>query len=231
MIAFDTSGETVIVVAKGETLSRRRGRLHRATAEVLVEWLDAVSRRVGLSEKKNVVLGVGLGPGSLTSVRVGLAAAKALAWAKQWPLVGFNSLDLLAVSMPTCEEKHLWVLRDARRNNVFARRYEKFNKRTWKPVRPCALMTLNEWIKILRRDLRRTHESVLVALDPHHFLGVVKPTDIKDERVRLIRAPLPKPSALLQLTRQLWRDQGPVDPETILPVYLYSDDCQVQPKP
>ncbi|GAC1556587.1 MAG: hypothetical protein NVS2B9_19800 [Myxococcales bacterium] len=41
-------------------------------------------------------LAVGLGPGSFTGLRIGAAAAKALAYARRWPVAGCSSLQALA---------------------------------------------------------------------------------------------------------------------------------------
>src|SRR5690349_14413397 len=43
---------------------------------------------------------VGLGPGSFTGLRVGLAAAKAIAYARRLPLAGASSLQALALEHP-----------------------------------------------------------------------------------------------------------------------------------
>jgi tRNA threonylcarbamoyladenosine biosynthesis protein TsaB len=45
-------------------------------------------------------LGVALGPGSFTSLRVGLALAKGLALARHLPMIGIPTLDILAAAQP-----------------------------------------------------------------------------------------------------------------------------------
>ncbi|HZX96649.1 MAG TPA: tRNA (adenosine(37)-N6)-threonylcarbamoyltransferase complex dimerization subunit type 1 TsaB [Myxococcales bacterium] len=45
-------------------------------------------------------IAVGLGPGSFTGLRVGLAAAKAIAWACRLPLAGASSLQAIAFGEP-----------------------------------------------------------------------------------------------------------------------------------
>ena len=59
---------------------------------------------------------VGLGPGSFTGLRVGLAAAKALAYAKKLPIAGVSSLVALAHGEPGL----VCAATDARKGELFA---------------------------------------------------------------------------------------------------------------
>ena len=45
-------------------------------------------------------IAVGIGPGSFTGLRVGLAAAKALAYARKLPIAGASSLQAIALDQP-----------------------------------------------------------------------------------------------------------------------------------
>jgi tRNA threonylcarbamoyladenosine biosynthesis protein TsaB len=63
-------------------------------------------------------IGVSLGPGLFTGMRVGVATAKALAQALSVPLVGLPSLDLLAYEV-RYSSKTICAVLDARRNEVF----------------------------------------------------------------------------------------------------------------
>jgi len=111
ILAFDTATElaTSALVADGEVLGERVSR-----ASTLLEDVDALLRRGGAHAGDLEALAVGIGPGSFTGVRVGLATARALALALDVPAAGISTLDALAAGAPGA----LPVI-DARRREVF----------------------------------------------------------------------------------------------------------------
>jgi tRNA threonylcarbamoyladenosine biosynthesis protein TsaB len=79
-------------------------RLLRLVDEVVIDWA-AVSR-----------IAVGVGPGGFTGLRIGIATARALAQARELPLVGVSSLAALAAP----HVGPVVAVIDARRGEVFA---------------------------------------------------------------------------------------------------------------
>ena len=63
---------------------------------------------------------VGLGPGSFTGLRVGLAAAKAIAYARKLPIAGASSLQALAFGRPG----RVHAATEARKNELFVQEFE-----------------------------------------------------------------------------------------------------------
>jgi tRNA threonylcarbamoyladenosine biosynthesis protein TsaB len=111
ILAFDTATEiaTSALVADGEVLGERVSR-----AVTLLEDVDALLRQGGTHADEIEALAVGIGPGSFTGVRVGLATARALALALDVPVAGVSTLAALAAGAPGA----LPVI-DARRREVF----------------------------------------------------------------------------------------------------------------
>jgi len=68
---------------------------------------------------------VGLGPGSFTSLRVGLSMMKAFIMVTEKPVVGVPSLDVVAMNVRSKKPANICVISDARRNLVYACVYEK----------------------------------------------------------------------------------------------------------
>jgi tRNA threonylcarbamoyl adenosine modification protein YeaZ len=110
-LAFDTATAvaTSALVDGDEVLGERVSR-----AQTLLEDVDALLRQAGAHPSDLGLLAVGLGPGSFTGVRIGLAAARGLALSLDLPGSGVSTLAALAAGAPGA----LPVV-DAKRREVF----------------------------------------------------------------------------------------------------------------
>ena len=75
----------------------------RSSQRHTVELAPAISElltRCGITVDDVRALGVALGPGSFTSLRVGLSLVKGLALSRHFPLIGIPTLDILAAAQP-----------------------------------------------------------------------------------------------------------------------------------
>ena len=110
-LAFDTATDvaTSALLEDGDLLAERAGR-----AKSLLEDVDALFAQHDAEpgELKRIV--VGTGPGSFTSLRMGLAVSRALALALDAEVAGVSTLEALAAGAPGA----LPVI-DARRREVF----------------------------------------------------------------------------------------------------------------
>jgi tRNA threonylcarbamoyladenosine biosynthesis protein TsaB len=111
ILAFDTATDaaTSALVDDGEVLGERVSR-----AQTLLEDVDALLRQGGASPRSIDALAVGVGPGSFTGVRLGLATARGLALALEVPVAGVSTLDALAAGAPGATP-----VIDARRREIF----------------------------------------------------------------------------------------------------------------
>jgi tRNA threonylcarbamoyladenosine biosynthesis protein TsaB len=110
-LAFDTATAvaTSALVDGEEVLGERVSR-----AQTLLEDVDALLRQAGAHPTDVDRLAVGLGPGSFTGVRIGLAVARGLALSLGVPGSGVSTLAALAAGAPDA----LPVV-DAKRREVF----------------------------------------------------------------------------------------------------------------
>jgi tRNA threonylcarbamoyl adenosine modification protein YeaZ len=96
ILAFDTSTAACTAAlfdGSGECVAKADERIGRGHAERLVPMLDEM---LGGRRADRIIVGVG--PGSFTGIRVGLAAAHGLAIGWDAELAGMSSLALLAAS-------------------------------------------------------------------------------------------------------------------------------------
>ncbi len=112
MLAFDTATDvaTSALVDDGEVLAERA-----SCARTLLEDVDALLRQGGAHSRDIDALAVGIGPGSFTGVRIGLATARGLALALDLRGAGVSTLAALAAGAPGAVP-----VVDARRSEVFA---------------------------------------------------------------------------------------------------------------
>ena len=86
---------------------------HHHTVE-LAPAIDELFERTGTKPIDLTGIAVAIGPGSFTSLRIGVAAAKGLALALKIPLVGVPSLDILAAAQPLDEIPLIAILHAGR---------------------------------------------------------------------------------------------------------------------
>ena len=112
-LAFDTatSVATAALVRGGEVLGERASRAVRVLADA-----DDLLREAGKDRSELDGIVVGVGPGSFTGLRLGLAAARGLAFALDLPVAAVSTLDALAAGAPGA----LPII-DAGRREVFTR--------------------------------------------------------------------------------------------------------------
>jgi tRNA threonylcarbamoyladenosine biosynthesis protein TsaB len=121
ILALDTSTGRAAI-----GLETRSGRLLAETTDAaqthgrdLIPRLAAMLAEAGLAASDIEVIGVGLGPGSFTGLRVGVTAAKTLAYVTGAALIGLDSLEGVAWNAPK-EALRVSVVGDAQRGDVYS---------------------------------------------------------------------------------------------------------------
>jgi tRNA threonylcarbamoyladenosine biosynthesis protein TsaB len=147
LLAFDTATPLVTVaVHDGEDvvleLASERRLQH---GEQLAPLIDRVLRESGLVRQDLTAIGVGVGPGPFTGLRVGLVTARTLGFVLELPVYGACTLDVLALEATETRavDDQFVVATDARRKEVYLASYDETGARREGPavVRPADAAT------------------------------------------------------------------------------------------
>ncbi len=203
----------------GRVLRYRNMTVDKVLEHSIIPAVDRILASAGVPFKKLDAFAVGLGPGSFTSLRVGLATVKAFAMATGKPVVGVSSLDVIArgalraAGLP-CDE--ICVLSDARRGMVYAAIYET----------PSLRRKTDYLLTTVENALNHVHGKTIFVGDG---VGLYR-NDIV--RCRPVFAPQklwhPQAKHLAQIAFERLAAKDYDDMGRLVPLYLYPADCQVQ---
>lgn len=136
ILALEASAKSVsVAVTENGTLLAQayqdRGLTHSVT---LMPLLDGMLKTAGLTLDDMDIIAVAQGPGSFTGIRIGVSAAKGLAWAKALPCCGVSTLEAMAYGVTDFEGVVVGAM-DARRQQVYNALFRTENGRV---TRLCA---------------------------------------------------------------------------------------------
>lgn len=120
ILGFDTSAAhcAAALLCGGRIVAERFEEMGRGQAERLMPLMEEVLAEGGFTWAELTAIGVGIGPGNFTGIRISVAAARGLALGLGIPAIGVSSLEAQAFGHP----RPLLSVVDARRGYVYAQR-------------------------------------------------------------------------------------------------------------
>ena len=120
ILSFETSAKasSVALLENGKLLGesyQNTGLTHSQTLMVMAQQL---LEDCGKTVSDLQAVAVAEGPGSFTGVRIGVAAAKGLAWGAELPCYGVSTLEAMALSLGAWQG-YVCPVMDARRSQVY----------------------------------------------------------------------------------------------------------------
>lgn len=244
VLAFDTatSACTVAVMAEGRVRSELTLQVPRAHSTRLMPLIAQALEEAGVDRREIDAIAVGVGPGSFTGLRIGLATAKGLAFALEKPVVPVSTLA--ATAYGTGAQIGLVVpLLDAKRDRVFAGIYAAGDRdpATWVEVLGPVNVHIDELVervRELRTGLQHTWQFVTLCGDAaeQHAprFGLSGGAEAHASRsglgdvVRLAPAGslLPRAASVAALGLSLLERGGAVSPDALTPLYLRKSEAE-----
>ena len=119
ILAFETSAKaaSVALLDKGVLLGEGYQNTGLTHSQTLMSMAEDLLDNCGKTVSDITAVAVANGPGSFTGVRIGVAAAKGLAWGKEIPCYGVSTLEAMAETLgiydgyivPTMDARHWFV--------------------------------------------------------------------------------------------------------------------------
>lgn len=225
-----TSACTVAVVDDGSVLTELTLQVPRAHSTRLMPLIAQAIAESGIPKQELDGIAVGIGPGSFTGLRIGLATAKGLAWALEKPCVGVPTLKAMAYG--TGAQMGLVVpMLDAKRGEVFAGIYAVGDRDpvTWAEMLPPSHIhvdRLAEEIRNLREGLRHSWQFVTFCGDVAAQYAPRMGLEEGIARLAPAGALLPKAWAVAEVGRRMLEQGQGLDPEALAPVYLRKSEAE-----
>ncbi|MGB5292533.1 MAG: tRNA (adenosine(37)-N6)-threonylcarbamoyltransferase complex dimerization subunit type 1 TsaB [Lysobacterales bacterium] len=135
LLAIETSTETCSVALgiEGEVLENYE-HAPRQHAELLLPWVEQLLADAGIGFSSIDAIAFSRGPGSFTSLRIGIGVVQGLAWAANLPVIPVSSLAATAQAAVEQGVGSALVALDARMNEVFTGTFEVNSKGLMVPV-------------------------------------------------------------------------------------------------
>ncbi len=215
LLAVDTStaqvglalydGAQVISEYAWRSSQHHTAELAPAVAEILA--------RSGITMEDITVLAVAIGPGSFTSLRVGLSLVKGLALARNLPLIGIPTLDIYAAAQPASRLPLLTAIQAGRRRLAVG--LYKSTKNGWQAKGPARVVDVNGLISEIQSPTIVCGE--FTAEDRHQL-------DKDEGNVKLVSpaGSVRRPSVLAELAWKRWQKGEVDDDATLAPIYLHT---------
>lgn len=120
ILAFETSAKaaSVALLENGILLGESYQNTGLTHSQTLMLMAEDLLKNCGANVSDLTSVAVAAGPGSFTGVRIGVAAAKGLAWGLQVPCYGVSTLESMALGLGAFQGTVCPVM-DARRSQVY----------------------------------------------------------------------------------------------------------------
>lgn len=221
ILAFDTSTNflSVACLRDEDVLAAFHENVGIRHSEILVSTIQDVLAVPGMDIRDVDLICVGLGPGSFTGLRIGVATVKGFAAVLGTKVVGVPTMDVMAERFTEMEGRVAPFL-DARKGKVYSRVYEKIGgARTG--VTEHLLVTAEELLDGLEQPVLFFGDAVEKykdELDAHTMASYDADAEWYPRAEDVGRLGLRKARVAAD------------DPDTLDPLYLHAKECNVTPR-
>ncbi|MFV2066720.1 MAG: tRNA (adenosine(37)-N6)-threonylcarbamoyltransferase complex dimerization subunit type 1 TsaB [Pirellulales bacterium] len=152
IVALETTERTGSVAAFDDERLLEEFKLppHQRSAQSLLPGIDRLLRQVGWDPGDIGLVTVANGPGSFTGLRIGVTAAKTLAFVVRAELVAVNTLHAIATRAGQ-RNRSMWTILDAQRGQLFTSQFRMTDDGQPQEVQPTRVEGVDTWLQHLEQ--------------------------------------------------------------------------------
>jgi tRNA threonylcarbamoyladenosine biosynthesis protein TsaB len=228
VLAFDTATAVAsVAVSDGSVLlAELDGPAEVKHGEMLLSVVEAALARAKVTLAQVELLAAGIGPGSFTGVRVGLATAKGLALATGKPLVGVVSLRAMGRGAADTSGGSVAPVLDAYRNEVYSALYQVRGDGKLVEQLPPLNQPPKEAAKRMRQ-VTTTGPIILCGNGARRYREQFSAHLGASTRWAELLYDTPRAGALAHEAIAVFQEHGPSDLLSLEPLYLRPSDAQL----
>lgn len=193
--------------------------LERRHSNLLAVTIKRVLDALSLKPKDINYFACGIGPGSFTGIRIGMATIEGLAFSLNKPIVGVSTLDILAQGAPYTNDAIVPII-DAKRGLIYCSIYKAKNG---------AIKRIAPYMLLSERGLfsKIKHNAVLLG-DAVNLYKEKIALNIKGAAVLDREYWYPAGRNIVRLALERIKEKKIGSAFTVKPIYLYPKECQVR---
>ncbi len=201
ILAFDTSSVrgSIALLEGAETRAELRLHALQTHSTLLLSSIDFLLGRIGWKLEDLNLVAVGIGPGSFTGIRIGMATALGFAQSLSIPFAGVSGLDAL-VHQYSFPDGNIGAVLDAHRSQIYYGEYISRNGKIRQAKKPRLV-----YVSDLERELADRHL---------YIVGDLEGCGLEQSKGMTVREPIPSSVDLFMaasigrlafLRKRIWR--------------------------
>ena len=224
ILGIDTSSmaTSVAVIEDNKLICEYTINTKKTHSQKLMPMIENMLNISDINVNEIDMIAVCEGPGSFTGLRIGMATAKAMAHVNNLPIVGVNSVEVLAGNMNLCDKKICAIL-DAQRTQVYMGQY-KYENNELIEIKGVEVVEIGELIEELKNS---NDEWILVGEAVYKYEDTVK--DIDNIHVSAPSHNISKASSLCVVAKNKYdKNINIKDCYSINPMYIRKSQAEVE---
>ncbi len=212
ILAIETATETCsVALSMNGDIQQRFEHAPRQHAELLLPWVEELMADAEIGFAALDAIAFSRGPGSFTSLRIGIGVVQGLAWASDCPVIPVSSLAATAQAAAEEGIKSALVALDARMNEVFTGLFS---------LNDNGIMTAVDQERVCGPDLVQVPDAVEAHAVGIGFDRYPQLKELASQLAGVHADTWPDASSILKLAKEWLLSNKALPAELAQPVYL-----------